>query len=65
MVKAGKLLILLNDDAELLVGGGSGPEFDELGRYSLADSADRAQRAISGNRLFVKDDDSLALWTVE
>ena len=65
VVKAGALLFLLNDDAELIVGGSSGPEFDELGRYSLADSATWAQPAISGTRLFVKDVDSLALWTVE
>ena len=65
VVKAGALLFLLNDDAELIVGGSSGPEFDEQGRYSVADSATWAQPAISGTRLFVKDVDSLALWTVE
>ena len=65
VVKAGKLLFLLNDDAELVVGGSSGPEFDELGRYSVVDSATWAQPAISGTRLYVKDAFSLALWTVE
>ena len=55
----------INDDAELVIGGGSGPNFDGLGRYSVADSATWAQTAISGVRLFVKDVDSLALWAVE
>ena len=64
-VRAGKLFFLLNDDPQLVVGGSSGPEFDELGPYSVADSAAWAQPAISGTRLFVKDVDSLALWTVE
>ena len=65
MVRASKLLFLPNDDAELIVGGSSGPQFDDLARYSVADSATWAQPAISATRLFVKDAYSLALWTVE
>ena len=65
VVKAGNLLFLLNDDAELIVSASSEAKFDEVGRYSVADSATWAQPAISGSRLFVKDVDSLALWTVE
>ncbi len=65
LVKAGKLLFLLNDDAQLVVAESSGTKFQALGRYSVADSATWAQPAISGTRLFVKDVDSLALWTVD
>ena len=64
MVKADNLLIHLNDDAGLVVAESNGPKFDEAGRYLVADSATWAQPAISGTRLFVKDVDSLALWTV-
>lgn len=64
VVKAGDLLFLLNDDAELIVARGSRTGFEPLKRYTVADSATWAQPAISGNRLFVKDVSSLTLWTL-
>ena len=65
VVKAGDLLFLLNDDAELIVARSSRTRFDPLERYTVADSATWAQPAISGNRVFVKDVTSLTLWTLE
>ncbi|MDE0103944.1 MAG: PQQ-like beta-propeller repeat protein [Bryobacterales bacterium] len=65
VVKADELLFLLNDDAELVVAEFSGSQFDELRRYSVADTATWAQPAITGKRMFVKDVDSLALWTFD
>jgi hypothetical protein len=50
VVKAGTLLFLLNDDAELIVARSSRNGFDPLKRYVVADSATWAQPAISGNR---------------
>ena len=64
-VKAGSVLFLLNDDAELIVARASRAGFDPLRRYTVADSVTWAQPAISGNRLFVKDDSTLALWTLD
>ena len=64
IVKAGTLLLLLNDDAELIVARSSRKEFDPLKRYTVADSATWAQPAVSGNRVFVKDVSSLSLWTL-
>lgn len=64
VVKANDLLFLLNDDAELIVARSSRTGFEPLKRYTVADSATWAQPAISGNRLFIKDVSSLALWTV-
>jgi outer membrane protein assembly factor BamB len=65
VVKAGDLLFLLNDDAELMVARSSRTQFEPLKRYTVADSATWAQPAISGNRLFIKDVSSLTLWTLE
>ena len=65
LVKAGGLLFLLNDDAELIVARASRAGFEPLRRYTVSDSVTWAQPAISGNRLFVKDDSTLALWTVD
>jgi outer membrane protein assembly factor BamB len=64
VVKAGDLLFLLDDDAELIVARGSRTGFEPLKRYIVADSATWAQPAISGNRVFVKDVTSLTLWTL-
>jgi len=64
LVKAGDLLFLLDDDAELTVATASRAGFHPLKTYTVADSATWAQPAISGNRLIVKDVLSLALWTL-
>ena len=64
VVKAGNLLLLLNDDAELVVARSSRNGFEPLKRYTVADSATWAQPAVSGNRIFVKDLSSLSLWTL-
>lgn len=65
VVKAGDLLFLLDDDAELIVAKSSRTGLEPLRRYTVADAATWAQPAISGNRLFVKDVSTLTLWTVE
>jgi outer membrane protein assembly factor BamB len=62
VAKAGDLLFLLNDDAELIVARSSRTGFEPVKRYTVADSATWAQPAISGNRVFVKDVTSLTLW---
>ena len=65
VVKAGELLFLLNDDAVLIVARSSQTGFEPLHRYTVADSATWAQPAISGNRVFIKDVSTLALWTLQ
>ena len=65
VVKAGDILFLLNDDAELVVARASREDFDPVTRYTVADSPTWAQPVISGRRIFVKDRSSVALWTVD
>jgi hypothetical protein len=64
IVRAGDLLFVLKDDAELIVARSSPTGVEPLRRYSVADSATWAQPVISGNRVFVKDASTLALWTL-
>ncbi len=64
VVKAGELLFLLNDNAELIVARASRNGFEPLKRYTVADSATWAQPAISGARIFVKDVSTLTLWAL-
>ena len=64
IVRAGDLLFVLKDDADLMVTR-SGPKgFETVRTYTMADSATWAEPVVSGNRLFVKDVASLALWTL-
>ena len=63
VAKAGDLVFLLNDDAELIVARSSRVRFEPIKRYVVAESATWAQPAISGSRIFIKDQTSLALWT--
>ena len=65
IVKAGGLLLLLNDDAQLIVARSSRTGLEPLKRYAVADSATWAQPAISGSRVFIKDVASLSLWTLQ
>ena len=65
IAKAGDLLFLLNDDAELIVARASRQGLEPVQRYTMSDSATWAQPAISGNRFFVKDVSTLSLWTLD
>jgi len=63
LVKAGNVVFSLEDDGELVVLPISAKAFEPLRRYKVAEAATWAQPAISGNRVFVKDVSTLALWT--
>ena len=65
VAKAGSLLFLLNDNAQLVVTRGSRAGFAPFRTYTVGDSATWAQPAISGQRLFVKDVSSLSLWMLQ
>jgi outer membrane protein assembly factor BamB len=64
IVAAGDLWFALKDDGELIVARTSTTAFEPMRRYTVADSATWAQPVISGNRVFVKDVSTLALWTL-
>jgi len=64
-VKAGDLLFLLKDDAELIVARANPSRFEPAKTYEVADSATWAQPVWSGSRLFVKDVSTLTLWTFD
>ena len=64
--KAGDLLLVLEDDGELLVVNGADTSgFSPTHRYKVAETPTWSAPAISGNRVFVKDASSLALWTLD
>ena len=65
IVRAGNRVFALKDDAELLILSNSRTAFEPLKRYTVAGSATWAQPVITGNRIYVKDLDSLTLFTLE
>ena len=64
VLKTERLLFLLNNDAELIVARAGRAGFEPIARHVVANSPTWAQPAISGDRIFVKDVDTLTLWTV-
>ena len=62
IVKAGETLFMLNEDAELVIAKSSRTGFDPVKRYEVATSSTWAQPAITGNRIFIKDVSTLALY---
>jgi outer membrane protein assembly factor BamB len=65
IARAGDLLFVLKDDAELVVARSGARGLEPIRSYTVADSATWSAPAISGDRIFVKDVSSLALWTLK
>ena len=63
--RAGDLLFILKDDAELLIARSGANGLETVKTYSVADSATWSAPAVSGRRLFVKDVASLTVWTMD
>lgn len=64
ILRGGDLVFSLEDDGELVIFRPGPTAFEAIRRYKVADSDTWAQPTISGNRVFVKDVSTLALWTL-
>lgn len=64
VVDAGSVLMALTPATELVVFAPDASAFKELARVKVADSPTHAYPVPSGNRIFVKDQDSVILWTL-
>jgi outer membrane protein assembly factor BamB len=58
-------LLILNSDANLIVARKSAKGFEQVAKYSVADSATHAHPVTMGKHILVKDDASIALWSLE
>lgn len=65
VVDAGACLLALSPQKELIVFEPNSSEYKELAKYKVADSEIYAYPIAAGNRIYVKDQDSVILWTVE
>jgi len=65
IVDAGSVLLALPSSAELIVFKPDSQEYAEMARIKLSDTAAYAHPVVAGNRIFIKDQEALAMFTVE
>lgn len=63
IVRAGGFLLLSTTNSELIVAKPSAAAFEEIKRYTIADSATWAHPAYDGRTIAVKDIDKLIVWS--
>ncbi|MBL7188082.1 MAG: PQQ-binding-like beta-propeller repeat protein [Phycisphaerae bacterium] len=65
VIDAGSVLIGLNSSSRLVVFEPSNKEYKELASYQVSNGHPYACPIVSGNRIFIKDQESVTLFTVE
>jgi outer membrane protein assembly factor BamB len=65
IVDAGSVLLALTPSAQLIVFEPSDNEFKQVASYKVAAAETHAYPVASGNRIIIKDKDSVALWLVQ
>lgn len=65
IVDAGPVLLALTSKSQLTAFEPSDKQYTELATIKVSDKQTYAYPVVSGNRLFVKDQDSLSLLTIE
>ena len=64
LIAAGSFLLLSTTNSELIVARPNPAKFEEIRRYTVADSAVWAHPALAGRALLVKDVDKLICWSM-
>lgn len=65
ILDAGSVMLALPANGELVVFKPSDTKYEEVARIKVSDSATYAHPVVSGNRVFIKDQDSVAALTIE
>ena len=65
VLDAGSCLLVLPEKSGLIVFKPDGKEYAQIAQYKVADTPTYAHPIISGSLVFVKDQDSVAMWIVE
>ena len=63
IVGASSFLILLTNDSNLIVYKPDGKAYSEIKRYKVAETVTNAHPVVSGNRIYIKDQDAVTMWT--
>jgi hypothetical protein len=64
-VDAGSVLFALTPASQLVVFEPGDQAFNQVASYKVAPGQTHAYPVVSGNRIFIKDRDSVILWTVD
>jgi len=65
LVDVGSAILALPDSSELIAFKPSATGYAELARIEVADTPTYAHPVIAGNRIFVKDQQAVTMWTLE
>jgi outer membrane protein assembly factor BamB len=65
VVDAGSVMLALPSNSPLIAYKPSGKQYEELARFPVGGGPIYAHPVVSGKRIYIKDQASLALWTVE
>jgi outer membrane protein assembly factor BamB len=65
IVDAGSVLLGLTATSQLIAFQPSAEAYVELAHFTVSDKQTYAHPVVAGNRLFVRDQDSVTLWTIE
>jgi len=65
ILDAGSVIFALPSDSQLIVFKTSDKEYTEVARFKVADTPIYAHPVIAGNRIFVRDQETMALWTIQ
>ena len=65
VVDAGSVLLALSPSSELIAFQPSDKAYTELARIKVADTPTYAYPVVSGKRIFIEDQDSVTLWTLD
>lgn len=65
LIDAGDVILAVTSNSELAVIEPGGDELKEVAKFKVADSAVWSYPIIAGNRVFVKDENSVILWTLQ
>lgn len=65
ILDAGSVMLALPSDSELIAFKPSGKEYAELARIKVSDTPVYAHPVIAGNRIYVKDRETVTLWTLD
>jgi len=64
IVSAGSCLLALPSNSELIVFKPTDKQYSEVAKIKVAETATYAHPVVTGNGIYVKDQESLALWTL-
>ena len=65
IIDAGSVILALPSDSELIAYKPSESRYEELARFKVSETPIYAHPIIAGNRVYVKDQENLAMWTLD